>query len=455
MLNFLLQPEQRRLRIILGATAVVLVTVIWLILIRTPAYVVYVNGQKAFYLKNAQDFDNAIQQMRAEQLAQYNRTLDLHGTVDLKRVFVPRNLLIQAENVAEALSETLNFKLSATDIVINGQHVAYVESETAANQILNDITNQYSQVEEGEKLVAVQVNEDVRLVNEEILVNQLIPQQEAYNLITMGTTAPEEYTVTEGDSLWLIARRNDLYVKDIVQANNLTTDHLKLGQKLILVKTKPYINVAAVVEGDRIEEIPYEVKVVSDSTSSSVRVSQEGEPGEKHIVYQAVKVNGQVESRDIIQETILKQAVDKIMVKGSQLQVASRGGSAGSYSKAVSGSGNLNWPVYGSITQYFSSGHKAVDVSNSLGTSIKAADNGYVTFAGWQGGYGNFVIIDHGNGIVTRYAHCQSIKVSVGQSVKKGEVIATLGSTGRSTGPHVHFEVLSGGAFVNPLNALN
>ncbi|MDR1160005.1 MAG: M23 family metallopeptidase, partial [Syntrophomonadaceae bacterium] len=73
----------------------------------------------------------------------------------------------------------------------------------------------------------------------------------------------------------------------------------------------------------------------------------------------------------------------------------------------------------------------------------------------WEGGYGYMVTIDHGNGIVTRYAHCSSLKVRAGQNVSRGEVIAASGSTGNSTGPHLHFEVLSGGTFVNPLSALN
>ena len=341
----------------------------------------------------------------------------------------------------------------ATGIVVNGEHIVYVENEDAANSIIEKIIDQYAKVEEGETLLDVTLNEDVQLINEEVVASQLIPLQDAYNLITIGTTSPEEYTVVEGDSLWLIARRNDMYVDDIVRTNALTSDRLSLDQKLILVKTKPYINVATVVEGDRNEIIPYEVKVVTDNSisSSSVKITQEGKPGEKHVVYQAVKINGQVESREIKQETILKQAVDQIMVKGGSVQVASRGATS---SSARGGSGNLSWPIYGSISQYFSGGHTGLDITNSVGTPISAADNGYITYTGWQGGYGNFVIIDHGNGIVTRYAHCQSIKVSVGQNVAKGDIIATVGSTGNSTGPHLHFEVLSGGSFVNPLNAL-
>ena len=96
----------------------------------------------------------------------------------------------------------------------------------------------------------------------------------------------------------------------------------------------------------------------------------------------------------------------------------------------------------------------AIDIGGSTGQAIRAADSGYVSFTGYQGSYGRLVIVDHNNGIVTKYAHCSSINVSTGQRVSKGATIAALGSTGRSTGPHLHFEVLVNGSPTNPLNYL-
>jgi murein DD-endopeptidase MepM/ murein hydrolase activator NlpD len=103
------------------------------------------------------------------------------------------------------------------------------------------------------------------------------------------------------------------------------------------------------------------------------------------------------------------------------------------------------------LTQRFWSGHSGIDIANRTGTPIYAADGGYVVAAGrdtW--GYGNQVVIDHGNGFKTRYAHLDKILVKAGQSVKKNDKIATMGSTGRSTGPHLHFEVIKNGVFRNP-----
>ncbi len=118
--------------------------------------------------------------------------------------------------------------------------------------------------------------------------------------------------------------------------------------------------------------------------------------------------------------------------------------------------GRLSWPTRGVITTYFSGWHPGIDIANSLGTPIGAADGGTVIWAGWDNtGYGYRVVINHGNGYSTTYNHLSVISVRVGQSVGKGQTVGLMGSTGNSTGPHLHFEVLRNGVFVNPLGVLN
>jgi murein DD-endopeptidase MepM/ murein hydrolase activator NlpD len=123
---------------------------------------------------------------------------------------------------------------------------------------------------------------------------------------------------------------------------------------------------------------------------------------------------------------------------------------------AVSATGGFVWPTSGQISQGYRWYHKAVDIANGIGTSILAADSGTVTTAGWPDntGYGNRVVIDHGNGYVTLYAHMSRVDVVSGQTVKRGDQIGGMGSTGRSTGSHLHFEIRAAGALQNPLNFL-
>ena len=116
-------------------------------------------------------------------------------------------------------------------------------------------------------------------------------------------------------------------------------------------------------------------------------------------------------------------------------------------------------PISGTITSRFgvrssirSSAHTGLDISAPTGTAIKSASSGTVTFAGWKGSYGNMIVVSHGNGVQTYYAHCSKLYASVGQSVAQGETIAAVGSTGNSTGPHLHLEVRVNGVAYNPQN---
>ncbi len=121
---------------------------------------------------------------------------------------------------------------------------------------------------------------------------------------------------------------------------------------------------------------------------------------------------------------------------------------------AVSAAGFI-WPVNGTVVSGFGIRwgrmHEGIDITASIGTPIWAAAAGTVIHAGWLGGYGNLVVVDHGDGLATAYAHASSILVSVGQSVAQGETIALVGSTGNSSGPHLHFEVRVNGVAVDPL----
>lgn len=130
----------------------------------------------------------------------------------------------------------------------------------------------------------------------------------------------------------------------------------------------------------------------------------------------------------------------------------------------IFGTGQLTYPSEAEITSTFgwrihpilgsSRFHSGLDFGADYGSAILAADNGVVIFAGWYGGYGYAVVINHGKGISTLYGHNSKLYVAEGQSVQRGEVIADAGSTGLSTGPHLHFEVRQDGEPVDPMNFL-
>ena len=120
------------------------------------------------------------------------------------------------------------------------------------------------------------------------------------------------------------------------------------------------------------------------------------------------------------------------------------------------------WPLYGRIASFFgyrvfpwSGFHSGIDISGSYGTAVKATADGVVTFAGWQNGYGKTIVVDHGYGVSTLYAHCSRFSVNQGARVKKGEVICFIGNTGYTTGPHLHYEVRRNDRAVNPMAYLD
>jgi murein DD-endopeptidase MepM/ murein hydrolase activator NlpD len=136
----------------------------------------------------------------------------------------------------------------------------------------------------------------------------------------------------------------------------------------------------------------------------------------------------------------------------------SSGGGSGVAGPVRQGSGSLIWPANGSISSGFGMRwgrlHAGIDIPLPVGTGIRAADSGSVAIAGWVGGYGNYICVQHGGSLSTCYGHLSSIGVSVGQSVSQGQVIGSSGNTGNSTGPHLHFETRVNGNPVDPLGYL-
>jgi len=160
-------------------------------------------------------------------------------------------------------------------------------------------------------------------------------------------------------------------------------------------------------------------------------------------------------SRDTREEYL--QEVDALAAESASLAAAIRDAQAGAGSTgtgAASASGFI-WPVNGTVVSGFGwrwgRMHEGIDISATTGTPIWAAAAGTVIHAGWLGGYGNLVVVDHGNGLATAYAHASAILVGVGQQVSQGETLSLVGSTGNSSGPHLHFEVRVNGAAVDPL----
>jgi murein DD-endopeptidase MepM/ murein hydrolase activator NlpD len=259
---------------------------------------------------------------------------------------------------------------------------------------------------------------------------------------------PQEYTVETGDSVFAIAKTFGLKPESILWANydalNDNPDMLSPGMKLIIPPTDGVLYQWK--DGDTIEGVAgkfdaKEEDILNWAGNKLDLTNPEIDPGQMVMV-----PGGHREFRQWVIPTIPRGAA------GVSSSVLGAGACAGPFEGAY-GTGSFVWPAgnhYLSGNDYWS-GHLALDIAAGMGASIYAADSGVVVFAGpAYGGYGNMVMIDHGNGYQTLYAHMSSVGVSCGSSVYQGQYIGLAGSTGHSTGPHLHFEVRYLGGFVNP-----
>ncbi len=268
-------------------------------------------------------------------------------------------------------------------------------------------------------------------------------------LINSGDTANNDgattrteityYTVQSGDTISSIARRFGLTANTLLWANDLSAySLLHLGDSLTIL---PYSGVLYTVKkGDTLAKIALTYDVELEKILSCNSLGNSLSIGQKIVVPGAKKISENIAIKKPASTNYTGVSIIKDLVKNPSVKV----------------SGNkMTWPTVGTrITQYFSWRHNGVDIANKIGTPIYAADSGTVIISqgGYNGGYGNTIVIDHGGGIKTRYGHASKLFVKVGDQVDKGENIAAMGSTGRSTGPHLHFEVLINGVRYNPLN---
>ncbi len=261
------------------------------------------------------------------------------------------------------------------------------------------------------------------------------------NLTTQISIKPRDsvvsYTVVEGDTLSSIAEKFAVSVDTIRWQNDLKSiDDIKPGQKLEVPPVTGIVH--KVKRGETIYSVAKEYKVDAQAVVNWPFNTFTNDETFALAVGQLLVVPDGVKP----EEKPWQQPVF----------VARKTPNAG----AVSASGQFVWPASGGITQYFRWYHPAIDVANKNAPDILAADAGKVIVAGWPDGigYGNRVVIDHGNGYTTLYAHLSKIYVSSGQTVKRGDSIGKMGTTGRSTGIHLHFEIHKNGIAQNPLNYL-
>lgn len=302
---------------------------------------------------------------------------------------------------------------------------------------------------DGDGLKEMSFGEKVEISEAYVSKAWITDPEEAADQITKDSAKNEIYEVKSGDTLSTIANGHGLYVKEVLALNSGLSENtvLQIGDEIIITVPQPELTVVTVEQSTYEEEYFGEVEYVYNDdwyTTKSV-VLQEEAAGYHEVTAMITKRNGVEESREMIDEVVMREPVNKIVEIGTKTPPTYIKPLSGG--RQTSGYGKRKAPTKGASTN-----HQAIDWATPTGTAIWASSGGTVSVAGWQSGYGYVVYINHPDGNQTRYGHLSKLLVSVGQKVKQGQKIALSGNTGRSTGPHLHFELRVNGRPVNPYN---
>lgn len=305
-------------------------------------------------------------------------------------------------------------------IVIDGERAALVKSEEDAEKTLSNVIDGYR-------------NSDNVVIDIEVKEKMTAEKMNIEN----GDDPPEILTVKEAEKILTEGKDGEGYITVI------TTEEETKRETI---------------------EYSHEYKPDPNMYIGEQRVETEGSPGTKEVTKKVVRENGTRIEEEILDEAVICEPTEEVVLTGTKNQYG-YGGGDGTY-----GDDNVSYDsdaTYDTLTtpvdeicisSYFGQRwgrlHRGIDLALAQGEPIYAADDGTVYYSGYCGSYGNLVKIDHGNGMQTYYAHCSSLLVSQGQQVKRGERIALVGSTGNSTGPHLHFEVIINGNCVDPADFL-
>lgn len=363
------------------------------------------------------------------------------------------------EEILEFSSVTQSIKLGIDmyAIEVNGKEEAYVKTLGEANIILDRITNIFRSEDVVEERIGYLEKVEIVKIKRDIIDFEGYKDTDSIiEYILKGTNEQRIHKVVSGENFWVIANHYGLPVEDLIDANpNIDEKRLAINTELSLIVSEPIINVVIVSKRKRVDEIPYgkEENIMSnDYYVGTYKVKVSGVPGEANVIVEEYFKNGKLFGEKVIESSIVKDPVNKVVYQGTKPAPPKIG--TGNFSRPTSRGVGVITSRFG--PRNFGDGwHDGLDIGLSMNTDIKAADGGVVIYAGWKGSYGRVVIINHGGLMETRYAHLNVIKVSPGDSVFKGQLIALSGNSGRSTGPHLHFEVRKNNVPINPINYVN
>ena len=362
----------------------------------------------------------------------------------------PRRELLSRDEFEETLGDALGQVEYAYVLYVDGEKVVATTRSGALEDLLEQLKLGYQTAD----TVNAYFVEDVEIRQEYVESSYVMNLGYIAEILNETKEGEVTYTVKSGDSYYSIAEDYEMSLEDLMKLNEgYDPDLLRVGDVLTISNAVPYLTVVNVERQRYVQDTPYQVEYTDDASmyQGEYKVTSAGVYGKADVTANVTYINGAETEREVVASVTLSQPVTEQQLRGAKER------------PTWYPTGSFSWPCTGTLTSRFgyrslrlsgSNNHQGIDIGNSYGTSIYASDGGTVTYAGWMGGYGYLIIIDHGNGYETYYGHNSSLVAYVGQKVHKGQLIARMGSTGYSTGNHCHFGIKLNGTFVNPLNYL-
>lgn len=418
------------------------------------AYEYSYNGQKLGLVKEKDDVLQITDLVQGALTEEKNMKIVIDAKDDItfhRKLALDESQIDDSEQVLKRLTYMGDLKVKATGIYVDGKKIGAVQDRKTAEKALKDVADKYTKEGDNIEVESVRFLEKVDIKTANTDLEDLHSEEEMVDLLCTSGEKETVHKVVAGDTLHSIAKKYDVWEDQLLADNKgINSKKLELGSNIIVKQQAPVLTYEVVekITYDKVIEHKVEEQKSADIYEGMTETQQAGSDGLSEITARVTLQNGKkVEEEDLV-TTVKEEPVTEVVLVGTKER------------PPTVGSGKYIWPLKDSFTQSSGFGsrwgrqHKGIDLAVSVGTTVYAADGGTVVEAQYSGSYGNVVMIDHQNGQETRYAHNSKLLVKKGDKVYQGQPIAKSGNTGRSTGPHVHFEIRFNGEPRNPLNYL-
>lgn len=415
----------------------------------TPSYLVEVNGVSAGVVKSKAAFEQLVEQVERTAGRILGEEYTFDGAITYTRALSRPEDFSSTQDIKASLMGQIGEVMMCYLLTVDGTVVGVSDREEDLQALLDEVTAAYVT----ENTVETGFVQQVEITYDYIPVDAEQDLEATRQILNSDSEGEATYTVVSGDTYGGIAYQHNMSLTELMELNpEASLDKLMPGDVLVVKQAVPYLSVWTTERVTYTEAIECPVEEVEDDSmyEGTTKVLTQGEEGESLVTADISYVNGQERSRTVVDQQTVREPTTTTMAVGTKER------------PRTMPTGTYIWPISGRINSYFGyrtifggrSYHSGLDIDGYHGQTIVASDGGKVTYAGWKSGYGYIVIISHGSGVETYYAHCSSLLVSAGTEVYQGQAIARVGSTGRSTGDHCHFEIRINGTAVNPLSYL-